>query len=549
MKKSKFLFGLVIPILSGCSCSLFDTGTFSWDKYKNNQVAISLTSNKFENFKLEDFSSLESKKEKLKDIVVSKGTRENFIRSYNEVSSALGKIINCYIIANTKYYASNSNEYQSKANNYYSTYLSANHFLLSLEEDIYNSSNAIRAAYFGDMSDEEIEQRLNGNKESKIEGEYDDIFNQYQDDGQQLYSKYMKQEISKEEYLDQGFTYMLRYANKAKELIDQISYDNYLDYSYNYYYSRDYKKEDAIAFVNYVKQYFVRILKDKKELSRPSDIDTDLLKALGSYNLCNKKTNACDLFESYADDMGGQYLSAYNNAFKYGYYCFSDNPNSMGTAYEWNLNGMNDAVLFFSRNYQDVLSVIHEFGHYYSCIQNSGVRKGDAYDLQETYSQGNEFTFCNYLLEQKKEDKEAPTYNYFVDSKIYNSIQQIINESAITEIEQFVYTSDGLTKESLIEGVNSILESYDGTASETYFMAPCLTSPCYYISYATSLMEALQFAALSYEGAKTTYKKLIETSGKFTMVERWEQAGLTSPFKEQTFITLGNMFKDIKNKY
>ena len=83
----------------------------------------------------------------------------------------------------------------------------------------------------------------------------------------------------------------------------------------------------------------------------------------------------CDLFESYAEEMDGQYLTAYNNAFKYGYYCFSDNNNSMGTAYEWNLNGMNDAVLFFSSNYQDVLSVVHEFGHYYSCVQNSGVEK------------------------------------------------------------------------------------------------------------------------------------------------------------------------------
>jgi hypothetical protein len=302
-------------------------------------------------------------------------------------------------------------------------------------------------------------------------------------------------------------------------------------------------------FVNYVKQYFVPIAKSKKTIAKPTNVDSGLLKIVSSYNLCNRNANMCDLFQSYADTMGGQYLTSYNNAFKYGYYCFSDNGNSMGTAYEWNLNGMNDAVLFFSRNYQDVLSVAHEFGHYYSCTQNGGMRKNDAYDLQETYSQGNEFTFCKYLLEQKKDDKDIATYNYFVDAKIYDSIQQIINEAAITEIEKYAYTTENLTKQTLIDGINDILASYDGTASKTYFMAACLASPCYYVSYATSLMEALQFAALSFEDAKDTYVKLIESTGNYTMVQRWEHAGLTSPFDEQTFITLSNMFQEIGSKY
>ena len=548
MKKCKFLFGLFIPVLSGCSCSLFNGGAFSWEKYKNNSIAMSLSSEKFNNFKLEDFS-LDSKLSKVKSIVTSKGSRDEFVRTYNEINSNLVKVVNCYIIASTKYYADNDSSYQAKASNYYQTYLSASKFLLSLEEDIYHSSNSIKEAYFGNLSDAEIEKRINGNQESKIEADYDEIFNQYQDDGQQLYTKFRNGQITEEVYLDTGYSYFLRYANKAKELVDQISYDNYLDFSYDHYYSRDYKYLDTVPFINYVKEYFVPIVKNKDKLSIPSNIDKDLLKVVSSYNLCNRNANMCDLFESYANEMDGQYLTAYNNAFKYGYFCFSDNANSMGTAYEWNLNGMNDAVLFFSRSYQDVLSVVHEFGHYYSCVQNNGIRKNDAYDLQETYSQGNEFTFCNYLLEQKKDDTDAATYNYYVDAKIYDSILQIINEAAITEIEQFVYTANNLTKETLIEGVEDILASYDGTASRTYFMAACLASPCYYVSYATSLMEALQFAALSFEDAKTTYKKLIETGGKFTMVERWEQAGLTSPFKEQTFITLANMFQNIGNKY
>ena len=549
MKKSKFLFGLVIPILSGCSCSLFDFGTFSWNKYKNDSIAISVSSEKFQNYKLEDFSSFNSKLDSLKKVVTDKGSAEEFIRKYNDVSSTLLKIVNCYIISYTKYYATNESAYQQKTNQYYSTYLNASTFLISLENDIYHSSKAIKDAYFGGMNDEQIEERLNGNAESELKSSYDEVFKKYQDDGQQLYLDYRNGAVSLDDYLDQGFDYIVRYVNKANELVSQIPEKNYLDFAYDYYYSRDYQYEDAVPFINYVKQYFVPILKNKKKLDRPTSVDSDLLKIISSYNLCNRRANMCDLFESYANEMGGNYLTAYNNAFKYGYYCFSDNSNSMGTAYEWNLNGINDAVLFFSRNYQDVLSVAHEFGHYYSCIQNGGIRKNDAYDLQETYSQANEFTFCTYLLEQKKDDSKAATYNYYVDQKIYDSVSQIINEAVITEIEQFAFTTPDLTKETLITAVNSILDSYEGTASDTYFMAPCLTSPCYYISYATSLMEALQFAALSFDGAKQTYTKLIESTGRYTMIERWENAGLTSPFDEKTFQTLAKLFNSIADNY
>ena len=549
MKKSKFLFGLAIPVLSGCSCSFFNFGNYSWDKLKNDKVAISASSEKFENYKLEDFSSFDNKLNELKNVVVNNGSAKDFINRYNEVGANFNKIVNCYIIASTKYYATNDEVYQQKTQNYYSTYLNTSKFLMDLETDIYNSSKAIREAYFGGLSDEEIEERINGNAESQIEATYDEIFNQYQDDGQQLYLKYSNREISKEAYLDQGYDYFFRYINKANELVDKISSNNYLDFAYDYYYSRDYKYTDAVPFINYVKQYFVPILKNKAKLTKPDKVDKDLLTVISSYNLCNRRANMSDLFEEYADEMGGNYLSAYNNAFKYGYYCFSDNSNSMGTAYEWNLHGVNDGVLFFSRNYQDVLSVAHEFGHYYSCTQNGGVRKNDAYDLQETYSQSNEFTFCKYMLEQKKGDSNEATYNYYVDQKVYDSLSSIINEAAITEIEQFAYTTENLTKDSLIAGVNTILASYEGTASETYFMAPCLASPCYYISYATSLMEALQFAGFSFEDAKANYTKLVETGGKLTMVERWENAGLTSPFKEKTFQTLASLCEEIASKY
>ena len=553
MKKGKILFGLVIPVLSGCSCSMIDAlfgETFSWSNYKNNEIAMSLESKKFKNFKFENYSDLESKQENLRQIVVQKGNYSKFVSAYNEMNSIYVNLIDSYIISSTKYYADNSSENQSRAADYYAKYLSLNKFLVSLETDIYNSSAEIKKAYFGNLTDAEIEKRLQENQLTSLGSDYEKIFSDYKDEGQKLYQKYQKDK-NKVTYLDTGYDYLLRYVNKANELVDQLpSYNNYLEYSYDNDYKRDYKYTDTDPFVNYVKSYLVPIRKRKSEIQKPTNIDSTLFQVISFYNFCNRGSDMSEVFTSYADAMGGRYLNCYNNAFRYGYYCFSNSSNSMGTAFEWNLNGEQDAVLFFSRQYQDVLSITHEFGHYYSCIQGDGARRGDAYDLQETYSQGNEFTFCKYLLEQKQNDANAATYNYFVDDKIYDSIGQIINEAAITEIEKFAFTTPNLTKQSLIDGVNAILASYDGTASDVYFMGPCLTSPCYYVSYATSLIEALQFAAMpTFEEAKEKYTKLVEASGALTMVQRWENAGLTSPFDERTFQTLANLFTSVANKY
>ena len=178
-----------------------------------------------------------------------------------------------------------------------------------------------------------------------------------------------------------------------------------------------------------------------------------------------------------------------------------------------------------------------------------GERDGDAYDLKETYSQADEFTFLNYLLTNKKGSSDETTYQFFADRNLYTNISSIINQACITEIENFAFSNPTISKDDLKLEVEQIIKSYDGTASKTYFMAPCICEPCYYVSYSTSLMEACQFLNMDFEDAKTNYKNLVENSKKMTMVERWKSAGLTSPFEETTFKNLAATFTEIAEKY
>lgn len=549
MKKTKG--ALFLLLISLTSCEIGSGGNFSWSKYENDEVSMSLQSSKFKNYKLASVTQEDLQKlmDDIEDIVETNGNTTNFIKYFTSLNSKIYKIVDSYIIASTKYYANADKEYKTLADSYFSMYTSVVTFELGIESKIAQSSQAIKQAYFGDMTDEQIQDYIKDNEKHILETEYTEILKKYTDEGNELYMQLNRNAITVDEYMDKGYDYIMRYTAKANEFVEKAGYTSFFEYSYPNEYNRDYSINDAMTFVDYVKEYFVPVYKNKKSLTTPSVVDQSLLNALSHYNFCNSTVGGAHLFQSYAEELGGNYLSCYNKAFKNGYYCFSDSSYSMSTAYQWGLFGADDSVLYFSRNYQSILTIIHEFGHYYSSHVNGGARNNDSHDLLETYSQADEFTFLNYLREQKKEDEKADTYNYYADSEYYSQLSSIINDACITEIENFVFSNPFLSKTAVKRGVEEIVASYDGTASTTYFMVALITNPLYYISYSTSVMEAIQFLDMSFEDAKSNYATLVESTKNMTMVERWENAGLMSPFKEDTFKKLATSFSTIAEKY
>lgn len=550
-KKAGLLLFLVAP-LTACN---FSTGAFSWKSYKNDNLSMELQSAKFKNYKLynKGKTKVEELMREIQNIVANKESASKFNIAFLNLNNEAINVIRSYIIASTKYYANSNQEYNEISNELYSIYTDVVQFMYNIGKDIYYSSDELKKAYFGDISDEEMLRSISQNEGFALQSEYDVTFTDYKDEGMELYNQFLNSG-DLDSYLDAGYDYFIRYINKANELVNLLkikgfNYDNYLDYAYDYYYSRDYTYQDAMVFVNYVKEYLVPLWSNDVSLLPSSSVNKDLLNTFKRYNFCNSQFDASELFESYAKELGGKFLNAYNGAFKNGYYCFSSSNNSLSTAFQWGIPGTNESVLYFSKNYQDILSVIHEFGHYYSNHASNGARSNDAYDLQETYSQANEFTFMNYVLTQKKDDSDLSTYKYIADNMYFSQVGSIINEACITEIENFAYTTPKLSKEDLKAGVEEIINSYEGAASPTYFMAPCLTNPCYYVSYATSLMEASQFLYMNFEDAKVNYKKLIEADDDMTMVERWKNASLESPFEKSTFETIAENINEIALDY
>ena len=85
-----------------------------------------------------------------------------------------------------------------------------------------------------------------------------------------------------------------------------------------------------------------------------------------------------------------------------------------------------------------------------------------------------------------------------------------------------------------------------GTDPQTYWKRVVISSPTYYISYATSLVSSLELYSISldsFNNAKNKYEKLVhfDYDKKMKYLDVLEYADLSSPFLEETFVNYINI--------
>ena len=345
-----------------------------------------------------------------------------------------------------------------------------------------------------------------------------------------------------------------------------LGYDNYLEYAYENVYDRDYTYQDAAQFVEYVKEYIVPVY---------NSIYTQW-NTLTSGNLTEKDVNTYNsvvtnsffkdafgnkLFNDYIDDMNMAFTSNPDKQIS-----FSDVLNDLmadgnmfrGTyagAYVTYIRGVDLPIAYFGSNYDSASTIAHEFGHYMNEIYNDD-EYSQSFDLLETHSQGQEMLFLSYTKSYDgiggKSLKLIETYN------LLSSLQTIILATQVDCFEQAVYLNkyegpnseeimaDGKITADEYDAVYRGLSEYLGIAEEyrvnEYWRYVTISSPCYYISYAISGVNALQiYVKASIEGfdaAKASYLKLFtytDVDPEMTTEEILLYAGLTSYTDEQTF--------------
>ena len=482
---------------------------------------------------------------------------------YEEYSDLILEAQGQYSIAMTLYYCKHSNKDLEKRYNDMQTYytdLVAKFY--SLSQPWYDSM--FREFFFEGATEEEIKAFLFDsnayaneeytalkNRNDEIELEFNSIGDAAEDTRvPELYAEFV--------------------ANNAR-IAEILGYENYLEYAYENVYDRDYTYQDAAQFVGYVKEYIVPLYNDiYKQWDKiansgglkQEDIDTYYSIVSNSFF---EDAFGNKLFNDYIDDMNMAFTSNPDKVIS-----FSDVLNDLiadgnmfrGTyagAYVTYIRGVNLPIAYFGKGYDSAKTVAHEFGHYMNEIYNED-EYSQSFDLLETHSQGQEMLFLSYAKNYIEGDalKLVETYS------LLSTLQTIILATQVDCFEQAIYLNqyngpgaetimaDGKITADEYDTVYAGLSEYLGISEDyrvdEYWRYVTISSPCHYISYAVSGVNALQIYATAtnegFDAAKEAYLKLFtytDEGSEMTTEEILVNAGLTSYLDKQTFVLIQSL--------
>lgn len=332
---------------------------------------------------------------------------------------------------------------------------------------------------------------------------------------------------------------LIELYNQTAEL---SGYDSYAELAYEGY-SRDYTPEDARALHAAVKESIVPVYQEIGELVESyenpdvlGEIDAEKLMAtVGQYI----GTVDADL------DLSFRHMS------QVGLYSI-DYYTGRGDGFTINLPQYNDAAIFMDLvgDDSDLETLVHEFGHYNAGMhqKQQALDTGFCMDTSEIHSQGLEVLFLSCADAVYGEENAAVKKLNI----LYNLLDSIIQGCLQDEFQQLAYAAakdHKLTVKELNELAYRLYNEYgletQPGAKEIYSWVEIphtYESPFYYISYATSAVNALDILSISqedYREAADTYMRLTALPMDIPYQQALEQVGLHNTFDADTLQFIG----------
>ena len=359
-------------------------------------------------------------------------------------------------------------------------------------------------------------------------------------------------------------------ANNA--LAEHLGYDNYYVYAMENEYGREYTLENIESFTQLVKDDLVPLMwsyyMNYSELpDHMGDFADSVL-----YGSIFEDPVSCEALygflksiEKVQSDSGESYYESANDAFKYGYLRYSDSENVYDTAYTDYLQGKEIPVMFFSDEYSDIQTFVHEHGHYHAALTKSADQV--SYDFNEIQSQGAELLYTAYLKEFFDEKGEKG-YGDVLTEMIALDLLTVVYSLADDEFERAVYSgnfdgindpenklSDGVTPDEYDYLYARILNGYDFEYGDNYWRDTVTKSPCYYVSYSVSMVTALEIFAEAknhgFDKGVSAYLGLFDAplddgyeDRELSDIEYFcDYTGLSSPFEQAAYNEIKNALR------
>jgi oligoendopeptidase F len=206
-------------------------------------------------------------------------------------------------------------------------------------------------------------------------------------------------------------------------------------------------------------------------------------------------------------------------------------------------------IAYFGPGYQDVLTVVHEMGHYvaFHHFDQSIL----PYDLAETHSQGSEWTFMAYMQSQ---EITPAVYEAFYLERALSGLITVLYSTIVDHFEELVYTAETPIKadgyKALMDSVcaqyKGVEESLAKTVQHTpfeYAQHVTIASPVYYLNYAPSELASMGFYVIAqqkgYASAQAAFTLLQEgVDPESDFLTAIKEAGLPSPLEKKTYTDL-----------
>ena len=323
------------------------------------------------------------------------------------------------------------------------------------------------------------------------------------------------------------FTEFVRVNNATAQ---KIGYDDYMAYTYECIYQRDYTPKEIEQMRQLTKEQLVPLfLRLYEELLAMDQIlkEDEKNAVLELHQLPYDN----ELVDAYIQSVSGSFCDAYTELWEQEYYCIAyDSTASQSIAYQETLLTTSRPYLYIGPYYTDAMSIVHEYGHYYSTLIDPD--RAISYDLAEIQSQGNEWLLSAYLSEQQNDI----VVRYVNVTRLYHALFNVMLYLCMDEFEQEVYANPEkyTDHESLDALYTEIVSGYLDPAyfNVDYWHYVVFDYEGYFASYAASLIpcfELYYLAETDMDAAVQTYLSLIEYEGELTYSEVLESAGLQNP--------------------
>ena len=314
------------------------------------------------------------------------------------------------------------------------------------------------------------------------------------------------------------------------EMAEAMGFSSCEEMEYVFCFERDYTPEDGAVFVSEVKRCLVPLYRwaDEKGLSYGL-----------SYSSLSAEALYADL-QTVAKSIGGDCAEAFDFMSRYGLYDIEPSVYKADTSFETYLSDYEAPFIFVKPkgNTEDLLTFIHEFGHYTDAYANFNAN--ETIDIAEVFSQSLEFISLSHM----SDILSAREIEQLRRGKMIDALNTFIQQAAFADFESKAHAigPDELTAEKLNELALQASQDF-GFCPEGfeefyryYWMdiTHFFEYPFYVISYPVSLDVAMQIYELELQEPGRGQDKYFEILPRDwdTFMETVTNGGLESPFAE-----------------